>query len=103
MNLTGGWHWHVRAWRSQERWGPASSQIADWLMAQTMPRQTLILIGASAGWMLPTAWLAQFEEIHAWDIDPWAQPLFYARHGRHLKRQGKALHLHTGDGLALLP
>jgi hypothetical protein len=103
MNLTGGWHWHVRAWRSQERWAPAASQIADWLMAQTMPRQQLVLIGASAGWMLPTAWLAQFEEVHAWDIDPWAKPLFYARHGRHLKRQGKALHLHTGDGLALLP
>ena len=103
MNLTGGWHWHVRAWRSQERWAPAASQIADWLMAQAMPRQPLVLIGASAGWMLPTAWLAQFEEIHAWDIDPWAQPLFYARHGRHLKRQGKDLHLHTGDGLALLP
>lgn len=103
MNLTGGWHWHLRAWRSQSRWGPASLQIADWLMAQTMPRQPLVLIGASAGWMLPTAWLARFDEIHAWDIDPFAKPLFYARHGRHLKRQGKALHLHTGDGLALLP
>lgn len=103
MNLTGGWHWHVRAWRSQARWAPACVQITDWLMAQAMPRQQLVLIGASAGWMLPTAWLAQFEEVHAWDIDPLAQPLFYARHGRHLKRQGKTLHLHTGDGLALLP
>ena len=103
MNLTGGWHWHVRAWRSQARWAPACVQISDWLMAQTMPRQQLVLIGASAGWMLPTAWLAQFEEVHAWDIDPWAKPLFYARHGRHLKRQSKALYLHTGDGLALLP
>lgn len=76
--------------------------MADWLMAQTMPRQQLVLIGASAGWMLPTAWLAQFDEIHAWDIDPLAAPLFRWRHERDLKRQDTALHLHTGDGLAQL-
>jgi hypothetical protein len=68
-----------------------------------MPRQQLVPIGASAGWMLPTAWLSQFDEIHAWDIDPLAAPLFRWRHERTLKRQGTALHLHTGDGLALLP
>ena len=71
-------------------------------MAQAMPRQQLVLLGASAGWMLPTAWLAQFEEVHAWDIDPLAAPLFRWRHGRHLQNQGTRLHLHTGDGLALL-
>jgi hypothetical protein len=100
MNLTGGWHWHWRAWRSQARWATASAQLADWLTVQTMPRQQLVLIGASAGWMLPTVWLAQFDEIHAWDIDPLAAPLFRWRHGHALKRQGTTLHLHTGDGLA---
>ncbi len=102
MNLTGGSHWHWRAWRSQARWASASQQISDWLLTQKMPRQRLVLVGASAGWMLPVAWLAQFKEIHAWDIDPLAAPLFRWRHGAHLKRQGTALHLHTGDGLALL-
>lgn len=67
-----------------------------------MPRQKLVLIGASAGWMLPTPWLAQFGEIHAWDIDPLAKPLFHWRHGKNLVRQGRTLRLHTGDGLALL-
>lgn len=76
--------------------------MATWLMAQTMPRRQLVLLGASAGWMLPTAWLAQFDEIHAWDIDPLAAPLFRWRHGRSLSLQGTALHLHTGDGLARL-
>ena len=71
-------------------------------MAQSMPRQRLVLIGASAGWMLPTPWLAQFSEVHAWDIDPLAAPLFRWRHGEHLKRHGTSLHLHTGDGLAQL-
>lgn len=103
MNLTGGWHWHVRAWRSKARWAPACAQIADWLMAQDMPRQQLVLVGASAGWMLPTAWLAQFEEVHAWDIDPWAKPLFHVRHGRQLQGLGRRVQLHTGDGLARLP
>ena len=102
MNLTGGWHWHWRAWRSQKRWAPTSAQIEAWLLAQTMPRKQLVLIGASAGWMLPTSWLAQFDAIYAWDIDPLAAPLFRWRHERELKRQGTALHLHTGDGLAQL-
>lgn len=67
-----------------------------------MPRQQLVLLGGSAGWMLPTDWLAQFDEIHAWDIDPLAAPLFRWRHGRHLQKQGTRLHLRTGDGLAHL-
>jgi hypothetical protein len=103
MNLTGGWHWHWRAWRSQQRWASASTHIEAWLLAQTMPRQELVLIGASAGWMMPTAWLAQFKTIHAWDIDPLAAPLFRWRHGPRLKHLGVALHMHTGDGLARLP
>jgi hypothetical protein len=67
-----------------------------------MPRQQLVLIGPSAGWMLPTEWLTQFEEVHAWDIDPLAAPLFRWRHGRAMKREGTRLYLHTGDGLAHL-
>lgn len=102
MNLTGGWHWHWRAWRSQERWAPAAAQISDWLLAQAMPRQQLVLIGASAGWMLPTPWLSEFEAVHAWDIDPLAAPLFRWRHGQALKKSSTQLHLHTGDGFAAL-
>jgi hypothetical protein len=103
MNLTGGWLWHWRAWRSQQRWACASAHIESWLLAQSMPRQQLVLIGGSAGWMMPTTWLAQFKVIHAWDIDPLAAPLFRWRHGRALKQLGVELHMHTGDGLARLP
>ncbi|MEY4663053.1 MAG: hypothetical protein RLZZ239_1526, partial [Pseudomonadota bacterium] len=63
-----------------------------------MPRGQLVLMGASAGWMLPTLWLQQFEEIHAWDIDPLAAPLFKWRHARELQRHGTTLQFHTGDG-----
>lgn len=102
MNLSGGWFWHGRAWASQKRWAAASAEISDWLMAQKMPRGQLVLMGASAGWMLPTLWLQQFEEIHAWDIDPLAAPLFKWRHARELQRHGTTLQFHTGDGLAQL-
>lgn len=71
-------------------------------MAQKMPRGQLVLMGASAGWMLPTRWLQQFDEIHAWDIDPLAAPLFKWRHARELRRHGTTLQFHTGDGLAQL-
>jgi hypothetical protein len=102
MNLTGGWHWHWRAWRSQDRWAAVSAQIESWLLAQTMPRQQLVLIGASAGWMLPRSWLSQFAEIHVWDIDPLAAPLFRWRHGPTLQHKGITLYWHTDDGLARL-
>jgi hypothetical protein len=102
VNLTGGWLWHWRAWRSQKQWAPAAAHISDWLLKQAMPRQQLVLIGSSAGWMLPTEWLTQFEEVHAWDIDPLAAPLFRWRHGRALAQHGTRLHLNTGDGLSAL-
>jgi hypothetical protein len=67
-----------------------------------MSYQQLVLIGVSAGWMLPSSWLSQFADIHAWDINPLAAPLFRWRHGPTLEREGIALHWHTGDGLAQL-
>ncbi len=103
-NPSGGWRWHWRAWRWRGRWHATCAQIEDWLMAQTaMPSDTLVLIGASAGWMMPPRWLARFATVHTWDIDPWAAPLFRRRHGAALRAQGTALHTHTGDALAQLP
>lgn len=103
-NPSGGWRWHWRAWRWQRRWTGTCQQIDDWLMAQTqMPSDTLVLIGASAGWMASPRWLARFATIHTWDIDPMAAPLFRRRHGAALRAQGTALHTHTGDALVQLP
>lgn len=103
-NPSGGLRWHWRAWRWRQRWVGTCQQIEDWLMAQTeMPSDTLVLIGASAGWMMPPRWLARFATVHTWDIDPWAAPLFRRRHGAALQTQGTALHTHTGDALVQLP
>jgi hypothetical protein len=103
MNPSGGLRWHWRAWRSRTLWAPTCSDIAAWL-AQVQPRsKKLILLGPSAGWMLPTDWLLRFECIHAVDIDPWAARTFAHRHGAALQAGGTRWHYQTGDALADLP
>ncbi len=107
MNLTGGVAWHWLAWRSQARWANTSQAIEDWLLQQASvlklggasEKPSLLLIGASAGWMMSTAWLQQFSRVDTFDIDPLAAPLFKWRHGAALKAQSVALHCHTLDAL----
>ena len=104
-NLTGGPAWHWQAWRSEKAWGPTVAALEAWLLAQTSAQtpSTLLLIGASAGWMMPPAWLQQFKDIHTFDIDPLAGYLFKRRHGKKLKIHGVNLTCHTQNALADLP
>ena len=107
MNLTGGISWHWLAWRSQARWAPTAQAIEQWLLqsAQALPtkesheKPTLLLIGASAGWMMSCQWLSQFARVDTFDIDPLAAFLFKLRHGAALKAQGVVLNCHTQDAL----
>jgi hypothetical protein len=103
MNLTGGLHWHWRAWRAGARWDSASSDIENWLLSHTLESDHLILIGASAGWMMSDAWLSRFKTVDTWDIDPLAAMLFKWRHARVLRQQGVHLQCHTSDAITLLP
>ena len=111
MNLTGGLSWHWLAWRSQARWAPTCKASEDWLLVHAPVAQpkdarnppSLLLIGASAGWMMSNRWLQQFSRIDTFDIDPFAAGLFKWRHGAALKLQGVELHCHTQDALADLP
>lgn len=103
MNPSGGLAWHWRAWREGKAWAPTRAAIADWL-ASCQPRSRhLLLVGPSAGWMLPTDWLRRFESVTAIDIDPWAKRLFALRHGRQLTAAGVAWRYETQDALANLP
>ncbi len=103
MNPSGGFFWHLRAWRSQALWQATRLQIGQWL-AQVKPRAPeLLLIGASAGWMMDSAWLQGFSRVRTFDMDPLAAPLFRARHGRALQASRTELHCHTSDALAHLP
>jgi hypothetical protein len=103
VNLTGGFHWHWQAWRAGQRWQQTSAEIEQWLIAQPVCTPQLLLIGASAGWMMSTQWLCQFQSVHTWDIDPMAATLFKLRHGRTLRAHQVDLQCHTGDGLTQLP
>jgi hypothetical protein len=111
MNLTGGLAWHWLAWRSQARWAPTSQAIAQWLLQNAAPalgqqpqrQATLLLIGASAGWMMSSQWLGQFARVDTFDIDPLAATLFKWRHAAALKATGTELNCHTQDAMQNLP
>ena len=104
-NVTGGFFWHWQAWRFQANWRPTVEALEAWLQLQTKEKSSnsLVIIGASAGWMMPTNWLCQFKEVHTFDIDPLAAPLFRWRHGQNLRRSGTALTCHTQNALSDLP
>ncbi len=100
---TGGLNWHVHAFQSQKRWQPTVAHIEHFLV-RCQPRHThLLLMGCSAGWMMPTAWLTQFTQIDAYDIDPLAQRLFNWRHGRALRHSQTQIRHHRQDAMAHLP
>jgi len=111
MNLTGGIAWHWLAWRSKARWAPTSKAIEHWLLLNAqvfkpvdVPGQpSLLLIGASAGWMMSSQWLEQFARVDTYDIDPLAAVLFKRRHGAALKATRTELNCHTHDALQDLP
>jgi hypothetical protein len=111
MNLTGGISWHWLAWRSKARWAPTSNAIEQWLLlnaqvfkpVEVQGQPSLLLIGASAGWMMSSQWLEQFARVDTYDIDPLAAVLFKWRHGAALKVAGTELHCHTRDALQDLP
>lgn len=96
---TGGLNWHVHAHGSLARWQPTLALI-DAFLAQVRPAaHHLVLIGGSAGWMMPQRWLQQFEVIDAYDIDPMASWLFNWRHGRALKENAAVVQHHRLDAL----
>ena len=100
---TGGLNWHLQAYPSRKRWQP-TVQLSDQFLAQVQPKsEHLVLIGGSAGWMMPPNWPARFKRIDAYDIDPLAAWLFDGQHGKRLKTQGIAVHHHRHDALANLP
>jgi hypothetical protein len=85
--------------------------IEDWLLTHAAVAQakdqatkpSLLLIGASAGWMMSNVWLQQFSRVDTFDIDPFAATLFKWRHGAGLQSKGVTLHCHTQDALTDLP
>jgi hypothetical protein len=100
---TGGLNWHVHAYSASRAWLGTISEIARFLQQVQPQAHELVLVGASAGWMMPPSWLSRFDRIDAYDIDPLAARLFRWRHGESLRAHGIALHMHRQDALASLP
>jgi hypothetical protein len=100
---TGGFHWHLQAKMSLPRWETTQTAIAQFLTCIDPGSDHLLLLGGSAGWMMPPAWLQRFRRIDAYDIDPLAPPLFKWRHGKALEAQGVDIQFHRLDAIASLP
>lgn len=100
---TGGLNWHLHAFNSQKRWQTTVAYIENFLLHCKPRHSHLLLMGCSAGWMMPSSWLSQFELIDAYDIDPLAQYLFNWRHGSALRKSATQLLHHRQDALAHLP
>lgn len=102
MNPSGGLFWHLHAWRHQAQWTATCADIAQWL-GQMPPAKDkapeLVIVGASAGWMMPSAWLQSFASVTTFDLDRWAAPLFRLRHGGALRASNTALQCNTADAL----
>ena len=100
---TGGLNWHLHAFQSHNRWQPTVTHIEHFLMHCQPRYKHLLLMGCSAGWMMPTAWLTQFDCIDAYDIDPLAHHLFNWRHGQALHKSNTQITHHRQDAMAHLP
>jgi hypothetical protein len=96
-------NWHTQAFHSRERWQPTVTHIADFLQLVQPCHKHLLLMGSSAGWMMPTAWLTQFDHIDAYDLDPLARGLFDWIHGPALVQSNTQITHHCMDAMQHLP
>jgi hypothetical protein len=96
---TGGLSWHWHALMHRHLWKRSCEQIARFLDGIEPTTPHLLLIGPSAGWMLPTAWLEKFQRIDVFDIDPLVPLLFGLRHGLRLTRRGVVVRYHRVDAM----
>jgi len=99
---TGGIIWHFRAFSNKRKWNITIDLISNWLNDINPNSSELILIGASAGWMIPTKWLVKFKKIIHVDIDPFAYPLFLINHNKLLKKNGTKILSIKQDGILFL-
>jgi hypothetical protein len=100
---TGGLSWHMTAWVNIKNWQGTNQKIEQFLLSQKIDNTELLLIGGSAGWMMPTQWLKQFKIIKIIDIDPLAPIFFYLNHGKELQKSKTNWAFERRDGLRELP
>ncbi len=79
-NVAGGvrYHWQALRWR-RTLWAPYTARVAAILGQWRQPTGRLVVVGPSAGWHLPSAWLEGFAEVVAVEPDPVARWLLRRR------------------------
>jgi hypothetical protein len=79
LNPAGGLSYHLKALRFSSDWTNFRSDTQRWLEGWGVPKKEIILIGPSAGYILPAQWLSSFETLSGIEPDPIARLLFRAR------------------------
>jgi hypothetical protein len=79
LNPAGGLRFHARALFGAQRWAPFQAALAGWL-ATFQPRVTrAVLVGPSAGYSFPDAFLQRFSGLTVLEPDPIAGRLLLRR------------------------
>jgi len=100
---TGGLQWHARVLRCWRLHQPFRDEIAEFLGAWRPDSTGLILVGASAGWFLPSRFLSHFSRLTIIELDRSAPFFFRLRHGAELRRAGSSAEWIFGDFVSRLP
>ena len=80
LDPSGGLVYHLRALRHRHgRWAPFHRVLAGWLAGWQPGRRELVIVGPSAGYGLPTGFLARFGRVTALEPDPLARWLLARR------------------------
>jgi hypothetical protein len=94
LNPAGGLRYHVRALRAGQYWQPFRDALRRWL-PQFEVGARAVLVGPSAGYTFPDAFLSQFSALDVLEPDPIATRLL----GRRLRRLGVAFRVDPVDRL----
>lgn len=70
LNPAGGLRYHVRALASGSAWAPFRNALADWLTQFEPGEARAVLVGPSAGYTFPDAFLRRFSQITVLEPDP---------------------------------
>src|SRR5882724_7813196 len=79
LNPAGGLRYHARAWFGARRWAPFHTALASWLTAFKPRVSRAVLVGPSAGYSFPDAFLRRFTALTVLEPDPIAGYLLTRR------------------------
>ncbi|HEY0463237.1 MAG TPA: hypothetical protein VGC79_03465 [Polyangiaceae bacterium] len=95
LNPAGGLRYHLRALAAGRDWQPFRVALARWLTRFEGPTAHAVLVGPSAGYTFPDAFLSRFSAITVLEPDPIAARLI----NRRLRRLGVATRVERADRL----